>query len=95
MRYLDVDPNVVSFMYETLEIPYVSNVRTGRVRKYLPDFYVTYIDGHVDVIEIKPSKRLNNAVVIKKSMAATAWCQLNGCSYKIVTEQHLKLLGII
>lgn len=95
IQFLDASPDVVNFAYEGLSIPYVSNVRSGRLRKYLPDFCVVYVDGRTEVIEIKPSKRLQNITVMKKIEAARRWCAASGSTFSIITEHELKALGII
>lgn len=95
MAYLDESEEVVSYLYEGLKIPYLSNKRTGKLRTYNPDFVVTYVDGTVVVVEIKPSKRLLNAKVVKKHLAATDYCKAHGMAFIVVTEKELKSLGLL
>lgn len=95
MKWLDDNVDVVSYDYEKLVIEYVSNLKSKRVRRYFPDFHVRYADGHIEVIEIKPKKRLVQAVVKKKAEAATRWCLSNGAVYIILTEVELKSMAII
>jgi hypothetical protein len=94
-KYLDACPQVVSFSSEGLRIPYVSNVRTGKLRNYIPDLLVTYADGSRSLIEIKPKKRLSLPKNVKKFFAAREWCLRNGCSFVLITEIELKALGLI
>src|SRR6185436_3674743 len=77
MQYLDANEDVFAWSYESLVIPYVSNVRTGKVRKSYPDFQVHWVDRPDEVIEIKPSKRVKQAGVQKKLKAAEEWCRAN------------------
>lgn len=95
MEYLDSDPNVSTWSYEKLAIEYISNKKTKKVRRYYPDFQVEYIDGRKVVVEIKPSRRLQQATVIKKIRAAKEWCTLNDAVYKILTEIELKDMGLL
>lgn len=95
MQHLDADPTVVSYLYEGVEVPYVSNVRSGRVRNYWPDFLVTRTDGSRQLIEVKPSRRLPQANVQKKLKAAEVWCRANGATLEVITERELKGLGLL
>lgn len=95
MSYLDADPSVLTYQYEQVIIPYVSNVRTGKVRRYFPDFFVEYVDGTKKLIEIKPKKRLDQATVKKKLAAAQKWCSEHDVVLEVVTEDSLKLLGLL
>jgi hypothetical protein len=95
MLYLDADPEVESWAYENLTIEYISNKSTGKVRKYFPDFFVRMKSGQNYVIEIKQKRKLESAVVKKKSEAAERWCASNNATYKILTEIELRQLGII
>lgn len=94
-EYLDANPNVKCFISEGLKIPYVSNVRTGRFRNYIPDVLVTYSDGKQDLVEIKPKKRLAQPKNVKKFAAAREWCIRNSCSFVLLTEVELKAMGLI
>lgn len=95
MSFLDSDPNVSEWSYEQIAIEYISNIRTKKIRKYYPDFYVKYSDGHQEVVEVKPKRKLDQAVVKKKILAAENWCSLMGMTYKVLTEEGLKILKLI
>ncbi len=95
MQFLDSSLNVNSWHYELLAIEYVSNKKTGKIRKYYPDFTVTYDDGTMKVIEIKPKRKLLQATVIKKLLAAKEWCRTHNATYEILTEIELKQLGLL
>lgn len=95
MRYLDANPNVSSWSYEKLIIEYISNQRTGKVRKYYPDFFVEMKDGCKVVIEIKQKRKLEQLIVRKKTKAAEEWCKTHGATYKLLTETELRQLGIL
>lgn len=93
--WLDGNPDVASFGHETLIIEYVSNARTGRKRRYYPDFVVCYVDGRVEVVEIKPAKRVHRARVQKKTIAAGEWARVNGVTFRVITEVELRGLGLL
>jgi hypothetical protein len=95
LQYLDNLPEVVSFQYEKIVIFYVSNQRTGKLRKYYPDIFIEYVDGRKELVEIKPAKRLDRLVVRKKLAAAELWCSAHGVTLKVITEHHLKPLRLI
>ena len=73
-KYLDIDPQVKEYEYESVTIEYLSNTRTGKVRTYYPDFLITYKDGTRKLAEVKRRDKLNDPKVIKKARAAEAWC---------------------
>lgn len=95
MEHLDSNSQVETWSYEKLVIQYISNKKTGKLRKYYPDFYVVMKDGTKFVIEIKQKRKLETSVVKKKTKAAELWCLTNRATYKILTEVELKDMGII
>jgi hypothetical protein len=95
MQWLDVNVDVLTWSYETIIIDYVSNKRTGKLRKYYPDLYVHYVDGTKQLIEIKPSSRLHQAKVQKKLSAANDWCRTKGLALIVITEVELKKMGLL
>lgn len=95
MQHLDVDPDVSSWTYEQIAIEYVSNIRSKKIRKYYPDYFVIYFDGRQEILEVKPKRKLTHATVIKKAQAAEDWCSSRGITYKILTEVELKAMGLL
>ncbi len=93
--YLDASPHVVSYRYEPYPIEYVSNYRTGKRRRYWPDFEVVAADGERTLVEVKPKKKLKLLVNVKKFAAAAAACEPQGIVFKVVTEDDLKALGLL
>ena len=94
MIWLDSNVDVTSYTYEKTIIEYVSNKKTGKIRKYFPDFLVEYSD-HSELIEIKPAKRLEQARVKKKLAAAELWCTAHGIVFRVITENELRPMGLI
>lgn len=95
MLYLDGNEKVVSYQYEAVKIPYVSNKKTGKTRNYIPDFLINWEDGLIEVVEIKPKKKLASAIVKKKILAGESWCITNGLGWRVLTEEGLKALGLM
>lgn len=95
MEHLDADADVIDWKYEAFDIPYVSNKKTGRIRVYRPDFYVVRTKSRKQLIEVKPSRRVEKPTVVKKAAAARSWCEINDISYEFVTEVDLKSLGLL
>lgn len=94
MVYLDSSSDVIAWEYEQIKIPYVSNVRTKKVRNYKPDFYVVKADSK-EVVEVKPKRKTTQATVVKKRLAAEEWCEKNDMKFRFVTEVELKVLGLL
>jgi len=95
MQWFDAEPTVTSYGYETVVIPYVSNARSGKQRKYYPDFLVEFTDGKRVLVEVKPSKRLPQARVQKKLAAARQWCSAHGVTLQVITELELRGMGLL
>lgn len=81
-KNLDEDSNVLSYQRPKV-IPYEFE---GKLRTYLPDVLVTYINGDWEVFEVKPSDRLNDSEVIAKANAAK---NILGSKYKFITEHEI------
>jgi len=95
MLYLDLAEHVKQWWYEPFPIKYVSNIKTGKMRRYYPDFLVEMNIGTKELIEIKPSTKINKIQVIKKTLAAREWCSKNDITFSIVTEKELKILELL
>ena len=94
MKFLDNNDAVVTYQYESIKIPYVSNKKTGKVRRYIPDLLVEYSD-RCEMVEIKPSRRVDQVKNKKKFEAAREYCRINNISFVVVTEIELKALGLM
>jgi hypothetical protein len=94
MVWLDGREEVLSWRHEPFTIGYISNIRSGKTRKYHPDFIVEYSD-RTELIEIKPSRKVGQRLVQKKVAAAEDWCLSHGVSFRIITEIELKELGLL
>ena len=104
MMFLDSNDNIVQWASESISIPY-RNPITGKQSMYVPDFFVTYRGRdnttRAELIEIKPKKqslieskmtdrdRAIVAVNYAKWASAQKWCQKNGLSFRVITEDDL------
>lgn len=67
MNYCENNPNIVKWASEPLEIPYISRLDNRR-HIYNPDFVIQNKQGHVIIVEIKPSNQ-----TIRPSEFDTRW----------------------
>jgi len=104
MRFCDSNDHIITWSSESLVIPYI-NPLTGKKTRYIPDFLIQYRNKHnkvvTELIEIKPKKqsilesKANNrdraivAVNYAKWAAAQKWCQRNGLTFRVITEDDI------
>jgi hypothetical protein len=104
MRFLDNNEHVVNWASESITIPYRNPV-TGKQSMYVPDFLITYRNRSnqlvAELVEIKPKKQSvieskmtarDGAVVAvnyAKWAAAQKWCQRQGLTFRVITEDDL------
>lgn len=104
MRFCDNNEHIVQWASESISIPY-RNPITGKQTIYVPDFLIMYRTRNnttrAELIEIKPKgqsvveekmKSRDRAVVAvnyAKWDAATKWCQRNGLTFRVITEDDL------
>lgn len=56
MKWLDENPDIISWSSEEIVIPYVCKT-DNKIHRYFIDFYVKFKSGKVLLIEIKPIKQ--------------------------------------
>lgn len=93
-KFLDRCSNVLKYEYESIAIPYISNLKTGRLRMYYPDFIVHYSDGKKVIIEVKREDKLSNPKVMKKTQAGKDWAKKNGMEYQLWTNNLILRIKI-
>lgn len=93
--FLDRDPLVKVYGYEVLAIPYISNLKTRKVRHYFPDFLVTYTDGSRKLVEVKRGDKVGSPQVVKKSAAARVWCQQNNVEFEIWSNEVITKIKLL
>lgn len=94
-KWLDANVDVKTYVYEGIVVAYVSNARSKHLSNYYPDFFVEYVDGRKELIEIKPKRKVAQARVQKKAEAAEQWSREHGAVFKILTEEDLKLIHVL
>ncbi len=104
MNFCDNHPNIIQWASECLKIAY-QHPHTGKWHRYIPDFLVVYIDidgnKHGEIIEIKPKRqavietaKTKAALAVievnhAKWEAAIKWCEDNGLTFRVMTQEEL------
>lgn len=88
-KLLDADDDVVSFDAEPFHVDYIHK---GQAHKYTPDIFVTFMDGHKEVWEIKPSDQTDLEKNKDKWYAAGEACKIRGWKFEVYTEQRINKL---
>lgn len=104
MRFLDENKNIKRWGSELIKINYRHPV-TGKIKNYIPDFFVVYIDKmgreNTEIVEIKPRRqsviegkqsvyeKLSVAINHAKWKACAAYCEAHGFRFRVVNEQDL------
>lgn len=104
MYYFDMNINFLKWGSEEISIPYIKPT-DKKVHKYIPDFYVEYINSKGEVvkelIEVKPKKEVRQtkksteydllciAVNEAKWLSARQFCENNNLGFRILTEDQL------
>jgi hypothetical protein len=91
MKWLDTNPNVLTWEYEKIRLPYVYD---DHKRWYVPDFLVTYTDSSRHMIEVKPKEFVEAQRVRLKREAGEKWCLENGATFITLTRQLMCEWGI-
>lgn len=89
LRYyimLDEDISVLNYIVEPFKIPYKFN---KRIRNYIPDILVEFIDNAKMLVEIKPEKLVDKPKNVAKRKSAVKYCVKNKIEYKLITEIDL------
>lgn len=93
MIYLDNDERVMVWDSECIRIPYMYE---NNKRWYIPDFLITFVDGHRELWEVKAEQFITTEKVVLKSAAAMAYCECEGIgAYVMLTGAELKRRGIL
>lgn len=88
---LENDPNVKTYNVEPFGITYEDASGTKHV--YIPDVFVQYQNGDVEIQEIKPREMLNNPTVQRKAKAAVAFVKKMAKTYNMkVANVHYRFV---
>jgi len=92
-QLLEVMRGVKQYHVEPVIIPYTFE---DRIRFYIPDLRVRYMDGTTELIEVKPESRWNDPLNQAKWKAARQWCEKRSIPtvFKVVGFDGLKA-GVI
>jgi plasmid stability protein len=71
-QYLEDAKNVRAFWVEPFALPYT--MVDGSLHRYHPDFLVEYMDGSLELLEIRPEYRRNDPKSLAKFSAGREWC---------------------
>lgn len=88
MQQLESDFDVASYQYEEVYIPYEIN---GEERFTIPDFLVTFVDGHQELVEVKSEWCLEDKKVQLKLAAMRNYAREQSWKFNLVTEKELKI----
>lgn len=91
-QFLDLDPEVKSWEYEPFKIQWVSNTKTGRIRLYIPDFFIIYYDGTKKLVEVKGDRFVNRPTVQKKARMGKSWAMRHDAQYELWTDKKIAML---
>lgn len=83
---LDYEPGVLGFEEQPLTIEYQWE---DKPRRYTPDFQVRWGDRE-ELVECKPASRVDTEENQRKFAAARQWCQHNGQTFAVVTDEALR-----
>ncbi len=80
---LEMDKEVTAYFAEPFEIPYCHN---GKWHKYIPDLRIHYIDGKVEIWEIKPATQTSYKKNKDKWKAMNEHADKMGWNFTVITE---------
>lgn len=80
---------VVSYKVENFPVEYYWK---GRNKRYFPDLFVAFKDGHYEVWEIKPDNQKTLEINKAKWMACESHCEARQWKFKIVSEEEIRQL---
>lgn len=83
----DMQNIIKSWDVECLRISYIDE--NNQIRNTIPDILIEYKSGKKQLIDIKPSCRLNEKINILRHKACEKYCKENNIIYSIWTEKEL------
>lgn len=88
---LEANIEVAKYDSECFSLQYIN--MQGNRKNYIPDLMIVYIDGRVEICEIKPKAMLANGDVLRKAAACRQFIVMNfkgvDCNYRFITEDDL------
>lgn len=83
---LDQDKEVIGYDAEPFKVPYVFQ---GEWHDYIPDIRVNFVDGKVEIWEIKPSSQTDIEKNKAKWMAMKFYAEKMGWDFTVITESGI------
>lgn len=86
---LEVIPEVLQYDVEPIAVPYFFE---GKSHQYYPDLSINFVNGEVEIWEIKPASQSTLPINEAKWKAAEIYCKKRGWKFITVHEEHLQKL---
>lgn len=86
---LEADTDVIGYFAEPFKIPYFYNQKWSN---YVPDLRIDYIDGSVEIWEIKPASQTHYEINQAKWSAAANYTENHGWKFNLITEVGINKL---
>jgi len=86
LEILELNANVLKFDRCNIILEYIKN---NKIKRYIPDFEIEYINGDKEIIEVKPLKliKFNNEKIKKLE----EYCLQHNIFYSIYSEEQLNI----
>lgn len=82
--FMEAESSIVSYSMEPRSIEYLLD---GKIRHYVIDCLIEYVDGRKILVEFKPSCHLSDPKNIAKFDAANTFANENGMLFEVWTEK--------
>lgn len=82
-EYLEAMPEVLSYDVEPFSVQYTFE---GNIHEYNPDLKIQFVDGHIEIWEIKPSNQTHLPKNSAKWTACQQYCETRGYNFMVLTE---------
>ncbi len=86
MKWLDYDNTVLDYSCEPFSILYEVD---GQKKRYIPDFLITYNNGCVKLVEVKPMKFVLEDKTQCKIKAAKNYCKKHNYIFEVWSEEGI------
>lgn len=81
--------DVLGYKVENFPVEYYWK---GKRKRYFPDLFIAFLDGHYEVWEIKPENQKAMEVNKAKWLACEGHCQARSWVFKVITERDIQQL---
>ena len=87
-KVLDSDENVKKFTLEEFCLPYED--KNGNKKYTRIDFFIIYVNGEKEIVEIKPKKLINYGNNVLKIKAIKEFCKKEKIKFRVLGEKGLE-----